>query len=93
MEQAITIDELTAEVRAVTSASDARAIVNRASRIAGVAGNRPLALRELLLVCEALAAEGGLVQQVAELVAGRALRPEGDYADGEAAGGEVWSSR
>lgn len=82
MDEAITIDEVTAEVRAVTSASDARAIVNRASRIAGVPGNRPLELRELLLVCEALAAEGGLVQQIAEGIAGRALRPHGDYASG-----------
>lgn len=82
MDTAITIDEVTAEVRAVTSASDARAIVNRASRIAGVPGNRPLELRELLMVCEALAAEGGPVQQIAELIAGRALRPSGDYATG-----------
>jgi len=74
MERAITIEDLTAEVRAVTSASDARAVVSRASRIAGVPDNRPLQTRELLRVCEALAAEGGLIQEIAEVIATRALR-------------------
>ncbi|MBM4416252.1 MAG: hypothetical protein FJ035_08470 [Chloroflexi bacterium] len=82
-ELAITIDEVAAAMRAVTSASDARAIVNRASRIAGVPSNHPLAVRKLLMVCEALTAEGGPVQQVAEVLAGHALRPdEGGYAGG-----------
>jgi hypothetical protein len=57
----------------VTSASDARAVVNRASRIAVAPDNRPLEVRELLRVCQALAAEGGIVQQVANLIATPAL--------------------
>ena len=59
MDRSLTIEELQAEVRSVTSSSDARAVVNRASRIAGVPDNRPLQLQELLRVCEALSAEGG----------------------------------
>lgn len=69
-----TDDVLTALCR-VTSASDARALVSRASRVAGVPHNRALATQELLLVCEALAAEGGMIQIVAEEIAGRALQP------------------
>ena len=75
MEQVLTVDDVAAEVRSVTSVSDARAVVNRASRIAGVPGNRPLHLQELLRVCEALAAEGGLVQEIAEMIATRSLEP------------------
>ena len=73
MEPSITIEELAAEIGAVTSASDARALLNRAQRIAGVRKDRPLRVQELLHVCEALAAEGGVVQQIAELIARRAL--------------------
>lgn len=61
MNRALTIDELTGEIRMVTSNSDARAVVGRASRVAGVPHNRPLDMQELLLVCEALAVEGGLI--------------------------------
>lgn len=70
----VSIEDLRAELRTVTSASDARALLNRAARIAGVPANRPLEARELLLVCEALVAEGGLIQHIAEAVATRALR-------------------
>ncbi len=73
MDRVLTIDELTAQIRTVTSGSDARAVVNRASRVAGVPSNRPLQMQELLLVCEALAVEGGLIQEVAEMIASRAL--------------------
>jgi hypothetical protein len=73
MDRAITIDELTAEIRAVTSGSDARAVVNRASRVAGVPHNRALQRTELLRVCAALAAEGGLIQELAEGIASRAV--------------------
>jgi hypothetical protein len=69
----MSIDDLRSELRAVTSPSDARALLNRAARIAGVPANRPLEVRELLLVCEALAAEGGLIQRIAESIATRAL--------------------
>ncbi len=73
MAQTLTLDQLVTEIGMVTSASDARAVVNRASRIAGAPDNRPLEVRELLRVCQALAAEGGIVQQVANLIATRAL--------------------
>lgn len=73
MVRALTIEELTAEIRAVTSSSDARAVVNRASRVAGVPHNRALERQELLRVCAALAAEGGLIQEIAEAIASRAL--------------------
>ncbi len=66
MNRVLSIDELTAEIRTVTSGSDARAVVNRASRVAGVPNDRPL---------EALAVEGGLIQEIAELIASRTLRP------------------
>ena len=67
-------EELLQQLNAVTSRSDARAMVSRAARVAGVATNRPLEVHELLLVCEALAAEGGVIQQLAEAIATRALR-------------------
>lgn len=67
-------DQLQQELNAVTSRSDARAMISRAARVAGVSTDRPLEVRELLLVCEALAAEGGAIQQLAETIAMRALR-------------------
>lgn len=73
MHQSLTAEQLINEIGTVTSRSDARAVVNRAVRVANVPMNRPLQMQELLLVCEALAAEGGLVQEVAEVLASRAL--------------------
>ncbi len=70
----LTTDDLLAELGDVTSRSDARAMISRAARVAGVPTGRPLAIRDLLMVCEALAAEGGAIQQLAEAVATRALR-------------------
>ena len=67
-------DDLLQQLNAVTSRSDARAMISRAARVAGVTTSRPLEMRELLLVCEALAAEGGAIQQMAETIAMRALR-------------------
>ncbi len=74
MARALTLEDVTAELGTVTSASDARAVVSRASRIAGAPDNRPLEVQELLRVCQALAAEGGMIQQIAELIATRTLR-------------------
>lgn len=74
MARAITLDQLMIELGAVTSESDARAVVNRASRIAGTPDNRPLGVQELLRVCQALTAEGGMIQEVAETIATRALQ-------------------
>lgn len=75
MEQSLTIDELAAELGLVTSGSDARAVLNRASRVAGVPRDRALQHEELLRVCAALAAEGGMIQEIAESIAARAVRP------------------
>ena len=69
----LTADDLLAHLGTVTTDSDAKALVRRAARIAGVRPDRPLELEELLRVCEALASEGGMIQQVAELIASRAL--------------------
>ena len=73
MYHAMTANNLARELAAVTSASDARAVINRAARVAGVPADRPLHVDELLRICEAVAAEGGLVQEIAELIASRSL--------------------
>ncbi len=73
MSPARTIDDLTRELGRVTSRADARAVLNRAARVAGVAPDRALDLKELLLVCTALAAEGGPIQVVAEQIATASL--------------------
>ena len=73
MYQAMSADELARELGAVTSGNDARSVVSRAARVAGVPMDRPLQMAELLCVCEAVAAEGGLVQEIAEMVASRSL--------------------
>ena len=69
-----TTDDLLLELDGVTSRSDARAMISRAVRVAGVPAGQSLEMRELLMVCEALAAEGGAIQQLAESVAMRAIR-------------------
>lgn len=69
----LTADDLLAHLGSVTTDSDAKALVRRAARIAGVPADRPLEIDELLRVCEALASEGGMIQEVAELIASRAL--------------------
>ena len=76
MQRSITIDDLIGQLGSVTSQSDARALLNRAQRIARVRRDRPLEADELLRVCESLAAEGGMVQQIAEIIARQALTPE-----------------
>ncbi|HJM88533.1 MAG TPA: hypothetical protein QF624_02760 [Dehalococcoidia bacterium] len=73
MAQTLTLDQLALQLAGVTSTSDARAVVNRASRIAGVPDNRALNAFELLKVCQALTAEGGVIQQMAESIATSAL--------------------
>lgn len=70
----LTTDDLLTELGGIASRSDARAMVSRAARVAGVAAGRPLEMRELLMVCDALAAEGGAIQRLAESIASRALR-------------------
>lgn len=70
----MTTDDLLQALNQVTSTSDARALISRALRITGVPHHRPLELRELVEVCEALAVEGGAIQRVAEGIAMAALR-------------------
>ncbi len=72
-QHARTIDDLTRELGRVTSRADARALLNRAARVAGVAPDRALDLKQLLMVCTALAAEGGSIQAVAEQIATASL--------------------
>jgi hypothetical protein len=73
MHRALSIDDLSRELGKVTSRSDARALLNRAARVVGVAPNRPLELKELLMVCQSLAAEGGAIQTIAEQIATMSL--------------------
>lgn len=74
MAQVLTIEELASQLGSVTSGSDARAVLNRAARVAGVAQDRALQREDLLRVCAALAAEGGMIQQIAESIAAEAVR-------------------
>lgn len=76
MHRALSIDDLSRELGKVTSRSDARALLNRAARVAGVAPSRPLNLKELLMVCQSLAAEGGAIQAVADQIAVASLNDE-----------------
>jgi hypothetical protein len=73
MARALTLDHLKAQLSTVISASDARALVNRLSRIAGVPDNRPLGADELTLVLSALSAEGGMIEQIAQTIAAAEL--------------------
>jgi hypothetical protein len=76
MYRALSIDDLSRELGKVTSRSDARALLNRAARVAGVAPHRPLDLKELLMVCQSLAAEGGAIQTVADQIAVSSLNEQ-----------------
>ncbi len=73
MYQTMSAADLVRELGAVTSGNNARAVVNRAARVAGVPIDRPLQIDELLRICEAVAAEGGLIQEIAEMIASRSL--------------------
>ena len=57
----------------VTGDSNARRILNRATRIAGVGGKGQLTEDDVLRVCAALSVEGGAVQQIAEAIARETL--------------------
>lgn len=73
MQRARTIDDLTRDLGRLTSLADARAILNRAARVAGVPSDRALDTRQLVLVCSALAAEGGSIQALAEEIASASM--------------------
>lgn len=80
-----TMDDLARELARVTSQADARALVNRAARMTGVAPDRALELGEMLVVCHALAAEGGAIQALAEQVAAASVERMGNGPDASAA--------
>jgi hypothetical protein len=69
-----TLADVQGALGAVATRGAARAAVRRAGKIVGVERDQPLELRELIRVCSALAAEGGSIQQLAEQIAGDALR-------------------
>jgi hypothetical protein len=69
-----TLADVQGALGAVASRGQARAAVRRAARIVGIERDHPLELRELIRLCSALAAEGGPIQQLAEEIAGDALR-------------------
>ena len=73
MHKTMSVADLARELGAVTSSNDARAVVNGAARVVGVPIDRPLQTDELLRICEAVAAEGGLVQEIAEVIVSRSL--------------------
>ena len=53
----------------VTGDGQARRILNRATRIAGIGAKAELTEEDILRVCAALSVEGGAVQQIAENIA------------------------
>jgi hypothetical protein len=69
-----TTNDLLQALNQVTSPSDARALISRAMRITGAPNHRHLERGELVQMCEALGAEGGSIQRVAEQIAMAALR-------------------
>ena len=73
MYQAMSAEELARELEAAASGNDAHEVIHRAARVVGVPVDRPLQIDEFLSVCEAVAAEGALVQEFAEMIASRSL--------------------
>ncbi len=71
----MTTDDLLREFAAILPAWEARALMRRAARLAGVRPGAALGTGELLMVLEAMGAEGGTVQRVAEHLAQEALQP------------------
>lgn len=61
---------------AAGSAQRARTLVEGAVDLLGIGSDEILAMQDLLLICEALAREGGAVQRTAEVIAAAALRSE-----------------
>lgn len=61
---------------AAGSAQRARNLVEGAANLLGIGSEEMLAMQDLLLICEALAREGGAVQRTAEAIAAAALRSE-----------------
>ena len=77
MLMARTMDDLTRELARVTSGADAQALINRAARLVAAPPGRPLDLAEMLMVCHALAEEGGAIQALAEQIAASSVERRG----------------
>ncbi len=67
------MDEIRHALHAVASDAQARTLIDRAMRVAGIRRAKHLAAEELLMLCAALAAEGGHIEQIAADLARRAL--------------------
>ena len=72
--ETITLVDVQGVLGTVATRGAAKAAVRRAARIVGVERDQPLELSDLIRICSALAAEGGPIQQLAEEIAGDALR-------------------
>jgi hypothetical protein len=72
--ESTTLADVQGALGAITSDRQARAVIRRAAKIIGIKRDQPLGLHELIRLCSALAAEGGEIQQLAEEIAGEALR-------------------
>ena len=66
-------DDVLQALHAVTTDSHARSLIARAARVAGVRRGSRLDADQLLMLCSALAAEGGHIEQIAVALAQRAL--------------------
>ncbi|MCK9494587.1 MAG: hypothetical protein M0R75_03690 [Dehalococcoidia bacterium] len=70
---AVTARGLLAEVASVVSRRQAWRVVTRARRLAGVGEDEALGRIEVLMLLESIAAEGGVLQVLAERLARRTL--------------------
>lgn len=69
----MTMDELLGELSLVVPPRRARAILSRARRLIGLKQEDDIGTRDLLMILESVGAEGGALQEIAELLARRAL--------------------
>ena len=74
----MTPQELLTEVASVVPHGRARRLITRARRVAGIGRTRDADLEplELLMILESIAAEGGELQTLAEVLARRTLHAE-----------------
>lgn len=74
----MTPQELLTEVASVVPHGHARRLITRARRVAGIGRTREADLEplELLMILESIAAEGGELQTLAEVLARRTLHAE-----------------
>lgn len=74
-----TQSQLLAELQAVAQpASVAKQTLERAAISAGVRGQEEITEQQLLQICQALASEGGTIQQFAEALASNTMQAQSD---------------